>query len=93
MSNEHVDYMLYELARAAILARISELSHELRKAREDEQADLMIELQSQRLELWRELHELPANVPKTCASIVRKYSTNMVRTQSVIRDLNKLRTP
>ncbi len=34
MSNEHVDYMLYELARAAILKRVAEVCRDLRKAEE-----------------------------------------------------------
>lgn len=93
MSNEHVDYMLYELARAAIIARVSELSLELSTARESEQTDVVAELESQRLDLWIELHDVSSRSPRTCTSIVRKYSTDTVRAQRVLRELNKLRMP
>ena len=93
MSNEHVDYMLYDLARSALLMRIAEVCADLRKAREAEDAIKVAELQASRLVLWEELYDLPALEPKTCAFIVRKYSADMVRAQSVLRDLAKLRTP
>lgn len=91
MSGEHVDYMLYELARSAVLMRIAEVCADLRKARETGDANEMAELLATRLVLWEELHELPARKPEVCASIVRRYSTDMVRAQAVLRDLRKLR--
>ena len=93
MSNEHVDHLLYELARAAMLARISKVSHELWSARENRQTDLIPDLQSQSSDLWQELRDLTSRAPRACASAVRKYSTDTVRAQRALRDLNKLRSP
>lgn len=93
MSNPHVDTMIYELARTAILMRMSAVSGELRQAREAAALEQVAELQAASLALWEELYNLPANQPKVCACVVRKYSSNMVQAQSVLRELNKLRLP
>lgn len=84
--------MLYELARAAILKRVAEVCRDLRKAEEQSEVARGAELRTERVALWQELYELPAHKPRTCASVVRKYSASMVAAQGVLRDLNKLRT-
>ncbi|HEV7272137.1 hypothetical protein [Pseudoxanthomonas sp.] len=91
--SRQVDYRLYDLARSAILTRMSGLGHEQEKARQRQENAQVDEFRAKKLALWVELQELTPREPKICAAVVSKYSTDMLRAQRVLNHLKNLQTP
>lgn len=89
--SDHVRYMLFELARTAILTKMSERSQQLAQARASEDDVRIAELKSQQAQLWDLLHGLRADDAPGCEAVIRKYCANEVSTQALLRDLRRLK--